>query len=71
MGNLIFVIFSDGFNDVYGVCVYVRWRFFNGDYVINFILFKNCFVFFKKLLIDWIEFCGVVLNKRLKIIIIE
>lgn len=72
MGSLILIIFSDGFKDVYGVCVYVRWFFIIGGYESRFVMLKSCFVFInKRIFIDWVEFCGVVLNKRLKIVIIE
>lgn len=37
--------------------------------IINLILFKNCFVLIKKMFIDCIELCGMVLNKCLKVFI--
>lgn len=31
-GDFILVIFSDGFKDVYGVCVYICWYIIDGEY---------------------------------------
>ena len=70
-GNPILIIFSDGSNDAYGACAYARWRLLNGDHKTNLILSKNRLTPSKKLSIDRIEFCGAVLNKRLKTIITE
>lgn len=61
------IIFSDGFSNVFGVCVYVRWKFNNGWYSCRFMLLKNWFVLIKKMFIDRIELCGVLLNLRLKV----
>ena len=70
-GNPTLVIFSDGSNDAYGACAYVRWKLLNGDHEANLILSKNRLAPSKKLSIDRIELCGAVLNKRLKTTITE
>lgn len=67
--DFVFIIFSDGSNDVYGVCVYVRWKLSIGGFDSYFILLKNRFVLVKRILIDRIELCGVLFNKRIKIIL--
>lgn len=69
IGDLILIIFSDGLNNVYGVCVYVRWELLMWEFISYIILLKNCLVLVKRMLIDCIEFCGVVLNKRLKVVL--
>lgn len=66
VGDFSFVIFSDGLESVYGVCVYVRWVLVGGGFGCSFVMLKNCFVFIKKMFIDRIELCGVVLNKCFK-----
>lgn len=41
VGNFIFIIFFDGLINVYGVCVYVRWKLIIGEFDSYFIIFKN------------------------------
>lgn len=56
IGDPILIIFSDGSNNAYGACAYVRWEF--ASYII---LSKNRLAPVKSTSIDRIELCDAVL----------
>ena len=60
------MIFSDGSDDAYGACAYVRWELASGGFDSNLVVSKNRLAPIKRMSIDRIELCGAVLNKRLK-----
>ena len=66
VGDPALVIFSDGSNDAYGACAYVRWALSSGGFDSNLIISKNRLAPIKRMSIERIELCGAVLNKRLK-----
>ena len=69
VGDPVLVIFSDGSNNAYGACAYVRWELSTGEFDSYLILSKNRLAPVKRMSIDRIELCGTVLNKRLKTIL--
>ena len=69
VGNPTLVIFSDGSNNAYGTCAYVRWELADGGCDSNLVISKNRLAAIKNMSIDRIELCGAVLNKRSKILI--
>lgn len=69
VGDPILIIFSDGSNQAFGACAYVRWELQNGLFESNLILSKNRLAPVKKMSIDRIELCGAIINKRLKVLI--
>ena len=64
IGDPILIIFSDGSNNAYGACAYVRWELSTREFVSYIILSKNRLAPVKRMSIDRIELCGAVLNKR-------
>lgn len=52
---LIFCIFFDVFNEVFGICVYVRWWIESNEYDIWFIVVKLRVVLLKLLIIFCLE----------------
>ena len=69
IGDPILIIFSDGSNNAYGACAYVRWELSTRKFVSYIILSKNRLTPVKRISIDRIELCGAILNKRLKIVL--
>ena len=69
IGDPILIIFSDGSNNAYGACAYVRWELSTREFVSYIILSKNRLAPVKRMSIDRIELCGAVLNKRLKTVL--
>ena len=69
VGDPVLVIFSDGSNNAYDACAYVRWELSTGEFDSYLILSKNRLAPVKRMSIDGIELCGAVLNKRLKTIL--
>lgn len=69
IGDPILIIFSDGSNNAYGACVYVRLELPTQEFVSYIILSKNRLAPVKRISIDRIELCGAVLNKRLKAVL--
>ena len=65
----VLVIFSDGSNNAFGACAYVRWELSTGEFDSYLILSKNRLAPVKRMSIDQTELCGAVLNKRLKTIL--
>ena len=63
VGDPILIIFSDGSNNAYGACAYVRWESSTREFVSYIILSKNRLAPVKRMSIDRIELCGAVLNK--------
>lgn len=66
VGDPALVIFSDGSDNAYGACAYVRWALAGGGFDSNLVVSKNRLAPIKIMSIDRIELCGAVLNKRLK-----
>ena len=66
VGDPVLVIFSDGSNNAYSACAYVRWELSTGEFDSYLILSKNRLALVKRMSIDRIELCGAVLNKRPK-----
>ena len=60
---------SDGSNNAYDACAYVRWGLSTREFVSYIILSKNRLAPVKRMLIDRIELCGAVLKKRLKTVL--
>lgn len=54
-GDFFLVVFCDVLWLVFGVCVYVRWKFVDGRFGIRFVVVKIRVVFFKELIILWFE----------------
>ena len=71
IGDPILIIFSDGSNNAYGACAYVRWELSTREFVSYIILSKNRLAPVKRMSIDRIELCGAVLNKRLKTVLLQ
>ena len=69
IGDPILIIFSDGSNNAYGACAYVRWELPTREFVSYIILSKSRLAPVKRMSIDRIELCGAVLNKRLKTVL--
>ena len=69
IGDPILIIFSDGSNNAYGACVYVRWELPTREFVSYIMLSRNRLAPVKRMSIDRIELCGAVLNKRLKAVL--
>ena len=67
IGDPILIIFSDGSENAYGACAYVRWKLSNGTFESRMVISKNRLSPLKKMSIDRIELCGAVLSKRLKV----
>lgn len=66
IGDPSLVIFSDGSESAHDTCAYVRWALEGGGFDSNLVMSKNRLAPIKKMSIDQIELCGVVLNKPLK-----
>ena len=69
IGDPILILFSDGSNNAYGACAYVRWALPMREFVIYIILSKNRLAPVKRMSIDRIELFSAVLNKRLKAVL--
>ena len=69
IGDPILIIFSDGSNNAYGACAYIRWELSMRAFVSYIILSKNRLAPVKRMSIDRIELGGAVLNKRLKTVL--
>lgn len=69
IGDPILILFSDGSNNAYGACAYVRWELSTREFVSYIILSKNRLAPVKRMSIDRIELCGAVLNKGLKTVL--
>ena len=66
IGPPILIIFSDGSDNAYGACAYVRWTLPRERFDVRLIMSKNRLSPNRKISIDRVELCGAVLNKRLK-----
>ena len=66
VGDPVLVIFSDGSNNAYSACAYVKWELSTGEFDSYLILSKNRLALVKRMSIDRIELCVAVLNKRPK-----
>lgn len=66
IGPPILIIFSDGSDNAYGACAYIRWTLSKEKFDVRLIMSKNRLSPNRKISIDRIELCGAVLNKRLK-----
>ena len=66
IGPPILIIFSDGSDNAYGACAYVRWTLPRERFDVRLIMSKNRLSPNRKISIDRGELCGAVLNKRLK-----
>ncbi|XP_031573598.1 uncharacterized protein LOC116307470 [Actinia tenebrosa] len=66
VGEPSLVIFSDGSQEAYGACAYVRWEMPENTFESELLMSKNRLTPVKKMSIDRIELRGAVLNKRLK-----
>lgn len=53
-GDPTLVIFSDGSDNAYGACTYVRWALDGGGFDSNFVISKNRLAPIKKMSIDQI-----------------
>ena len=67
IGDPILITFSDGSENAYGACAYVRWKLSNGTFESRMVISKNRLSPLKKMSVDRIELCGTVLSKRLKV----
>lgn len=61
IGDPILIIFSDGSNNAYGACAYVRWELSTREFASYIILSKNRLAPVKSTSIDRIELCDAVL----------
>ena len=66
IGPPILIIFSDGSDNAYGACAYVRWTLPRERFDVRLIMSKDRLSPNRKISIDRVELCGAVLNKRLK-----
>lgn len=71
IGNPILVIFSDGSNQAYGTCAYIRWKLGSGKYEANLIAAKGRIAPTRQLTIPRLELCGAVLACRLREVIVK
>ena len=62
----ILVMFSDGSEQAYGCCAYVKWSLNNGKYAANLIVAKKRIAPQRKLTIPWLELCAAVLSARIR-----
>ena len=65
VGNPSLIVFSDGSNDAYGTCAYIRWKLNDGTFACRLISAKNRVAPLKRQTIVRIELCGAVLASRL------
>lgn len=66
LGLPTLIIFSDGSDNAYGACAYIRWTLPDNKFETRLIMSKNRLSPNRKLSIDRIELCAAVLSKRLK-----
>ncbi|XP_056010774.1 uncharacterized protein LOC130051848 [Ostrea edulis] len=64
-GDPILVIFSDGSQQAYGACAYIRWHTNDNTYESNLVIAKNRIAPAKQLSTPRLELCGAVLASRL------
>ena len=66
VGNPSLIIFSDGSDDAYGACAFIRWEKFDGSFESRLIASKNRITPLHRMTIVRSELCGAVLAKRLR-----
>ena len=66
VGDPALVIFSDGSNNAFGACGYVRWELSTGEFDSYLILSKNRLAPVKRMSSDRIELCSTVLRTILQ-----
>ena len=62
IGPPILIIFSDGSDNAYGACAYVRWTLPRERFDVRLIMSKNRLSPNRKISIDRVELCGAVLK---------
>lgn len=65
-GDPVLVIFSDGSQQAYGACAYIRWHTNNDTYESSLVIAKNRIAPVKQLSTPRLELCGAVLASRLR-----
>lgn len=65
-GDPVLVIFSDGSQQAYGACAYIRWHTNNDTYESSLVIAKNRISPVKQLSTSRLELCGAVLASRLR-----
>ena len=65
VGDPYLVMFSDGSDQAYGTCAYVRWQLAIGKFTSNLIAVKSRVTPIRKITIVRIELNGALLSKRL------
>ena len=71
IGNPSLVVFSDGSNDAFGACAYIRWQKSDGSYESQLLASKNRVTPLKRMTIVRSELCAAVMAKRLSVFIKE
>ena len=71
IGNPSLVIFTDGSNDAFGACAYVRWKVGEDLFQCQLITSKNRLTPLKRITPVRSELCGLVIGKRLKMYILK
>ena len=71
VGNPSLVVFSDGSNDAFGACAYVRWEKVDGSFESQLLASKNRITPLKRMTIVRSELCGAVMAKRLSVFLKE
>ena len=66
VGKPTLVMFSDGSQEAYGTCAYVRWKLENGSFDANLLSAKSRIAPVRQITIVRLELNGAVLSKRLK-----
>ena len=64
-------MFSDGREQAYGCCAYVRWSLNNGKYADNLIVAKNRIAPQRKFTIPRLELCAAVLSAGIRAKIVQ
>ena len=65
-GNPSLIIFSDGSDEVFESCAYIRWELQNRSFCSRLILSKNCVTPLRKMTPVRSELCGTVLSARIR-----
>eukprot|EP00794_Sanderia_malayensis_P021204 gene21204-23286_t len=65
-GEPVLVLFSDGSEDMFGTCAYLRWQIKDGTFVSSLLASKSRLTPLKKITIVKMELNGAVLSKRLE-----
>ena len=71
IGKPMMVAFSDGSQQAYGSCIYVRWKLSNGSFESNLVMAKNRLAPVKSMTIPRIELMGAVMACRLRATIVR